>query len=164
MSRFSNSKTAHFLSSIPVCSFDDPANELTQKCKFNFAYFTVQDAGQNFCDWTKDQLENLLSQLKDYSEQSLSYWRTQPVRGGPTRLSIYEKFPAKSDFTHPKHVPHQAHWGRFRLSSAVRLVGFVVPSEYQNKAHDRTKVVFDCNTFYVVFLDANHRFFITEPK
>jgi hypothetical protein len=81
-------------------------------------------------------------------------------KGGGTVLSIYGAFPQKSKFCHPKHVPHQVCWGRFRLDFSGRLVGFILPAEYDGKYHAKTGKRFDCNTFYVVFLDANHSFYI----
>lgn len=164
MNGFSNSRRDKFVESIIETSFDHTDDEITKMCKFNFAYFCIQDASQNFSDWNKDQLSKLLTHLKDYSQQPLKYWKSLPIKGGQPVLSIYKTFPKKSDFEHPKHVPHQAHWGRFRLGSAVRLVGFVIPNEYKEKIHATTKELFDCNTFYVVFLDANHRFYKMEAK
>lgn len=59
----------------------------------------------------------------------------------------------------PKHVPHQVSWARFRLESDNRLIGFVIPEEYHKKENIYTKEYFDCNTFYIVFLDNTHRFY-----
>ncbi|MDZ5455911.1 hypothetical protein SM757_04945 [Azohydromonas lata] len=77
-------------------------------------------------------------------------------------LSIYGAFPQNSEFTHPRHVPHQAQWGRFRLDRASRLVGFVVPKEYELREKTSEGFYFDCNTFYVVFLDGTHSFYKTK--
>lgn len=79
-------------------------------------------------------------------------------------LAIYGDFPKKSDFKHPKHVPHQVKWARFRLESADRLVGFIVPYSYDGKTHSTTNFKFDYNTFYVVFLDENHRFWLSGSE
>ena len=162
---FGNSKKDSFIAGIPICSLDSATNKLTEKCKFNFAYFDKQAAGQDFHEWPEGKLHKLLNKLKEYSAESLKHWTFQPVGSSGTVLEIYGAFPkGKSDFTHPAHVPHQAQWGRFRLDSATRLVGFVVPHEYHGTAHVQTGERFDGNTFYVVFLDAGHRFYKTEKK
>lgn len=158
MSKYKNSGKDSFLNSIPQASIDSEKDTLAGKCKFNFSYYDVQPAGQSFEDWTKEQLSDLLHKLKDYSRESLSYWVTQRV------FVIYGAFPRNSKFTHPRHIPHQAQWARFRLESAVRLVGFILPEGYNETRHEGTKKLFDCNTFYVVFLDENHQFYLTEQK
>jgi len=108
----------------------------------------------------------LLNKLKNYSEDSLDRWQKENIGKGIGHvLEIYGKFPNKNtDFTEPPSIPMQAKWGRFRLGSSVRLVGFVIPEEYHDKEHSRTKRKFDKNTFYVVFLDKNHKFYKTENK
>lgn len=165
MSRFGNSAKTKFLDGFLEASIYADHDDLAARCKFNFSYFDVQPAGQDFEEWDHGQLKKLLNKLKDYSRESLSHWRAQPVGAAGTVLTIYGAFPmAKSDFKAPQHVPKEAQWGRFRLESAVRLVGFVLPSECSGVVHSVTKQKFDCNTFYVVFLDANHKFYKTEKK
>lgn len=156
--KYKNSQARNFLDSIPTVSIESDADTLSAKCKFNFAYFTEQPAGQTFGEWSKNQQTELLHKLKEYSKESLPYWIAQRV------LVVYGTFPKKSDFTHPKSVPFEAQWARFRLESAVRLVGFLIPGEFHQKEHPKTKCYFDKNTFYVVFLDQNHLFYKTEPK
>jgi hypothetical protein len=158
-----NKRKEAFLASIPQASIDLPDDTLASRCKFNFSYFDKQDAGQAFDEWQDGQLAKLLDKLKDYCKESLSYWQKVPLGKSGSVLAIYGGFPQRSDFTLPKHVPHQALWGRFRLEQAVRLVGFVLPDDYRNKSHSSGNA-FDCNTFYVVFLDANHAFYKTEAK
>jgi len=161
-----NQKKDAFLAKIPQISLDNDDDKLSEKCKFNLAYFdSSQDAGQHFSDWTGDELSRLLDKLKDFSRETLRYWRIQPIGSGKHRsnvLEIYGGFPSNSDFEHPKHIPHQAMWGRFRLEQSVRLVGFVVPNEYHDIVHSGTSVRFDTNTFYIVFLDSNHSFYKTK--
>jgi hypothetical protein len=164
MTKYKNTKRDSFLASIIQASIDNDSDCLSKKCKFNFSYFDIQDAGQSFDDWDQKQISKLLNKLKDYCNEPLSYWKNKPIGKSGTVLAIYGTFPKNSDFTHPKHVPHQAQWGRFRIESAVRLVGFVLPDEYHDKAHARTGYRFDCNTFYVVFLDAEHKFYKTEKN
>lgn len=159
MNKFGNKAKDSFLNALAqIADIESGTDTLASKCKFNFAYFDVQPAGQSFEDWTHDQLSDLLHKLKEYSKQPLKYWLTQDV------LKIYGGFPKRTDFTSPKHVPHQAKWARFRVEQAVRLAGFTLPEEYDRKTQSSTNHLFDSNTFYVVFLDRDHRFYITKPK
>lgn len=168
MSKFGNRrKKARIASIAKIICIESKDDKLTEKCKFNFAYFVdSQDAGQKFKEWTHDQLVKLLDKkLVEYSKKPLSYWRTQRQSTGRNShnvLEIYGKVPSHSEFTHPKHVPHDVEWARFRLEGRVRLIGFVLPSKYHNDIHPRTGCRYDCNTFYVVFLDRNHKFYLTK--
>jgi hypothetical protein len=159
MSKFSNSKRDSFLNSIPQVSLDSDANDTTKRCKFNFSFFDVQaGVSQDFDDWAKDELVKLLEKLKHYSKDSLDFWQSQKV-GRYSVFVVYESFPVDSDFTRPKHIPHQAQWARFHLENKVRLIGFVIPKSYNGKIHQTTSYRFDTNTFYVVYLDKDHRFY-----
>ena len=166
MNKFKNTKREAFLNNIPCISIDDVSNNLAKRCKFNFSYMDFsQSAGQKFEDWSKEQLSKLLNKLHDYGKESLKYWKSQKINSGRAKqnvLEVYDKFPNRTDFTRPKHIPHQALWARFRLERMVRLIGFVLPESYHQKKHLGTKEFYDCNTFYVVFLDANHKFYITK--
>lgn len=162
MSRFGNSRRDKFLADLPDASFDGEADTLTKRSKFNFSYFLSDPPGQGFNDWTHSQLVKLLDKLKDYSRESLAYWENQHCGAAGRVLSIYGGFPSKSAFAHPKAVPSEARWARFRLEQSVRLVGFVVPTSLDGRAHSVTKKCFCSNTFYVVFLDRDHQFYQTE--
>jgi len=163
---FGNNRKTSFLNSIPITSLDDDKNNLAKRCKFNFSYFdNSQISGQDFKDWNHVQLIKLLNKLCDYNKETLDFWSKQPIGSGKKRgqvLAVYREFPNNSDFKHPKHVPHQALWARFRLESDSRLIGFVVPEEYNNKEHNGTGFYFCTNTFYVVFLDEKHKFYKTK--
>lgn len=162
MSDFGNGGKKRFLESIPIASIEEKTDDLASRCKFNFSYFHVQTAGQDFDGWNHRQLASLLGKLKEYSRQPLDYWRNERVgSGGLKVLSVYGNFPEKSEFECPAHVPHQAQWARFRLESRVRLVGFVLPSTYHNSAQHKGDYFFDKNTFYVVFLDKEHKFYLS---
>lgn len=164
MSQYKNARKVAFLAGLDRPSIEADTDTLTKRCKFNFSYFDVQAASQSFEGWTQDQLSKLLHKLKDYSRESLKHWCNTSLGKSGKVLVVYGAFPAKTDFLVPKHVPHQAQWARFRLESAVRLVGFVLPKEYHAKEHPKTGERYDCNTFYVVFLDAEHRFYKVEVK
>jgi hypothetical protein len=160
--KFSNSKQLAHLAAIPEEGVEATNDTLTVKCKFNFAYFFKQDGvGKDIGDLTAPELHDLFDKVRNFCREPLLYWEKQKHGRGST-LAIYKNFPVNSDFTHPKHVPNDVHWGRFRLSGEVRLVGFVVPSNLHGTLHGVTKVAFDCNTFYVVFIDHDHRFYISN--
>ena len=107
-----------------------------------------------------------MNKIKDFSRESLDHWEKVKMGGGKkgkkyTVLEIYDHFPnrERTDFKHPNFIPHDVLWGRFRLGNLERLVGFVVPKKYHNTKLDQSNYYFDCNTFYVVFLDKNHKFY-----
>ena len=83
--RFANQRQESFLAQLgEFPSLEDENDKLTRRCKFNFSYFDAsQEAGQDFKDWNYQQLCKLLDKLKDYSKESLDYWRNQRCgRGG----------------------------------------------------------------------------------
>lgn len=156
----------NFLKNIPATSLDSSGDDLTRRCKFNFSYLCHGDGyGQSFDDWTEGEIKSLFKKIKDYSRESLDYWKMQQIGSKKCRvLSIYGEFPKISSFKVPPNVPYQACWGRFRLDFAGRLVGFVVPDSLHDSCHAVTGMRYDKNTFYVVFLDKNHEFYITGDK
>ncbi len=166
MNRFNNSGKDKFINSFPTASLELDTDPLAARCKFNFAYFEVQEAGQAFADLEQEKLAKIFDKLKEFSKESLEYWRTQRVGKSGTVFAVYGGFPSKSDFTKPRHIPHQADWGRFRLDWASRLCGFSVPKNFDGKPHKATGKLWCSNTFYVVFLDENHKFYKsgTEAK
>lgn len=160
-----NQRKTAFLASIPITSIDLPEDTLAKRCKFNFSYFTVQkEAGQGFSDLTVSELSGLCEKLKHFSNESLVHWENMPIgkKSGHV-LEIYSNFPKKSNFLEPAHIPHQARWARFRIDSTTRLVGFVLPKEYDGLIH-HCGYRFDCNTFYIVFIDKNHEFYLMSKK
>ena len=164
MKKYNNEAKNIFLSEIPTCSLETDTDCLSEKCKFNFAYFDVQPAGQDFCDWSTDQQTKLFEKLKYFTKETLEHWRRAPIGASGSVLATYGKFPTTSDFKHPRHVPHEVEWGRFRLEQAIRLIGFTLPNRLHGTIQRTTGHAFDCNTFYVVVLDANHRFYKTEKR
>lgn len=158
MTNFVNSKKDAFLKKIPIASLESDNNDLSVRCKFNFSYYCVQPAGQSFDEWNESQIRSLLEKLTHYSKESLKHWQKQPIGKSGTVLAVYGAFPSNSDFSHPAHVPHEVLWGRFRLDHTMRLVGFVIPENLDGKIQKSCGKRFDVNTFFVVFLDGNHRF------
>jgi hypothetical protein len=162
---FNNTNKSSFLNSIPKASIELDTDRIAIKCKFNFSYFTCdQDKASDFSDITNLQLVRLQEKLVNYSKESLEHWQKMGIGNGKKRqhvLEVYGGFPKKSAFTHPIHIPHQALWARFRLEGDARLVGFVIPEEYSNQKQNNNKFLFCCNTFYIVFLDCEHNFYIS---
>ncbi|AUU89530.1 hypothetical protein C2U55_10780 [Enterobacteriaceae bacterium ENNIH3] len=159
---FKNKRKTAFLVNLPTISLE--SGEIVERCKFNFSFFDcTQPHGQNFDDWSHNELVKLMDKLKNYSESSLENWRHKRVGGGGLKVfEIYGDFPKNSNFVHPKHVPHDVSWARFRLENLVRLVGFVVPKGFKCAENVNLSQPFDSNTFYVVFLDRDHKFYVTE--
>ena len=172
MTRFNNTKKDRFLASRSQSSIE--TSDIEKRCKFNFSYFDPsQAAGQALDDWAVEaggvSLNGLFQKIKDYTHEPLMYWCNERVgKGGLTVLAYYNEFPKKSDFKHPPHVPHDVTWARFRLGSKVRLVGFVLPEDVcrakSKVTNEGSFYPYDSNTFYVVFLDKNHRFYQSEDK
>ena len=105
---------------------------------FNFKFLDPQQ-GQSFRDWEEQKLlSQALDVFKNYSSQKMSSAFSQ-------RFKCYPDFPENTDFTHPRHVPEDAHWASMHLQGKPCVIGHVYG-----------------NVFYVVFLDKDHRFCITN--
>lgn len=155
-----NTRANRFLQDIEsIPSIEKKEDTISQKSKFNFAYFINGDpTGQDFRDWNHKQLYELFDKLKEYSKFPLSHWEKQKLGNHPLFVK-YPQFPTNSDFEKPKSIPHQAIWSRFRLEGDSRLIGFVLPDEYKDQEQNKSGFRFDTNTFYVVFLDKEHKFY-----
>ncbi len=163
MKNFQNSKKDSFINSFPQASLDSETDTLSNRMKFNFSYF---DSSQSLCEdiknMQKDDSNKIFKKLIEYSRENLEHWENMKIGSGKHRNSIYVNygaFPKHSKLKHPSYIPHQVLWGRFRLEYDKRLIGFVVPDEYNGKIHCKTGKAFDKNTFYVVFVDPEHNFY-----
>lgn len=111
-----------------------------KKFTISFQYLD-RNQGQTFEEWEKEGLLfNMLNTLRDYCQKTM-----QENKG--KNFKEYGSFPPKTDFKHPKHVPKDASWASLHLAGRPCLGGHI----YEN-------------IFYVVFLDKNHRFWISEKK
>lgn len=65
------------------------------------------------------------------------------------KFTIYGDFPpdGKTEFYHPKHIPEDAEWARIHVNGKQCIIGHIVQ-----------------NTFYLVFLDGEHRFWTSSLK
>lgn len=113
------------------------------KILFSFKDFDIKQIppGQKFEDWQKDKL--LAYMLQKFSHIcSLNIVEAQQQKV----LKIYGNFPPKSDFKFPQHIVDNVKWAVIMdiKGQKGRVAGHVIG-----------------NVFYVVFLDKEHRFYIT---
>lgn len=160
MSKFKkNAKRQAFIDRFPQTSLE--ASNIESRCKFNFSFFDdTQLHGSSLSALEPGALASIMEKVKSYSNNDLNYWRNQ--RCGSKGLKIladYERFPPGSSFLHPKFVPHDVTWSRFRMENLSRLIGFTIPGDL--KKINPGKFQYDTNTFYVVFIDLEHNFYPT---
>lgn len=115
--------------------------DLTESKRMVFSFEHFDNAqSETFAKWEEDgKLAKAVDRLREYSKKTVSQTDGE--------YTIYGGFPPKSDFTHPSHVPEDANWARIHVDGLHVIAGHVVS-----------------RVFYVVFLDSNHRFWITEKK
>lgn len=112
----------------------------TPKLVFSFKDFddTQVPPGQSFQDWqSKGLLSTFLENLKHMGE-----WTVQEACQND-HLTIYGKWPDKSDFRPPKHIAADVKWAVLKSvgGQKIRVAGHIIN-----------------NVFYVVFLDKEHVF------
>lgn len=89
----------------------------------------------------------------------MTYWLNQRVGSrAQNKLEHYTEFPKKTKFTKPSHIPDNVKWARFRLNNKVRLIGFTADTSNLDEL-DKAKIE---NTFFVVFLDKDHEFYLID--
>ncbi|MDE5784180.1 MAG: hypothetical protein K2H97_07695 [Prevotella sp.] len=115
----------------------------TANFKVSFQYFdSSQKYASSFRDWQK---AGLLSHALDI----LAGMCQQPLENqfNGEKFTLYGDFPSKdkTKFEIPTHVPEDAHWARIHVNGKSVIVGHIVR-----------------DTFYVVFLDKFHSFFLTK--
>lgn len=113
--------------------------------KLSFQYLdTTQKFASTFKDWQKiGLLSKAMETLKGYCCSPLR----KSIDG--SKFSIYDKYPPKdkTDFLYPKNVPEDAHWARIHVNGKSVIIGHIVR-----------------DTFYVVFLDKTHHFYLTKKE
>jgi len=164
MKKFGNQSKINFLQSIPKSSIESDENDLAERCKFNFSYFTKDKNSQSFDELSEEKIKSISNKLIEFSKKSLFYWTQKAAGSSGSILAIYGAFPARTNFIKPTSVPHQAEWGRFRIDQKTRICGFIIPKKFNGLPQKINKQLFCSNTFYVVFLDENHQFYLTEKK
>ncbi|MGI9228678.1 MAG: hypothetical protein ACR2P9_02340 [Gammaproteobacteria bacterium] len=155
MSRFYNKDKKEFLQNLPSDSLEGETCTIPARLKFNFSLLDISQKGtESFESLREGQRKKLIKKIVELSREPRRHWEEENL------LAIYGEFPTKkSNFKHPKHVPHDVEWARFRIESDFRLAGFFVPKNFHDKEHEKLKVRFDSNTFYAVFIDPEHNFY-----
>ena len=166
---FSNKRRQAYIEDTVINDIE--GSNIASKCKFNFSFLDQnQAAGQALKEWAEStgshSLLSLNEKLKHYSDFSLLHWTRETTGNGLHVLEVYGDFPRKSDFKEPRHIPGDVEWARFRLAAKVRLIGFIVPSKLDGKIIEDGRVShrLDSNTFYIVFLDKDHKFYLTTKE
>lgn len=155
-----NHKKSAFLKKVPRTEVETCG--ILKFMKFNFKFFdSTQEYGSAVDDLSEDEAKNLFKKIISFSGKSLNEWAMENAGGNGLKVyGRYGDFPKPSGFVHPVHVPHDAVWGRFRLGNKYRLVGFVVPDSLNGTSKEN--FFFERNTFYIVFIDKSHKFYLTE--
>ena len=113
--------------------------------KLSFQYLdTTQKYASSFKDWQK---VGLLSRAMDTLHGYCCSPLMEQVDGD--KFTIYGSFPPKdkTKFEYPKHVPEDANWARIHINGSSVIIGHIVN-----------------DTFYVVFLDKTHKFWLTKRE
>lgn len=115
---------------------------------FSFKYFDATQPEKNpetLELWdNKKLLKLLVTRLVELSKLT----RDEAIN--QTQIKIYGDFPTAdiTDFFHPKHVEENVPWSVIEgIGGKPRVAGFISES-----------------TFYVVFLDSEHRFWVSTKK
>ena len=134
----------------PQRNVDTKAQKSTAKDNFysiSFKYFkdTDIDPAQSINTWkSEDRILDMLLSLKDISSNNATIVQT-------SRLTLYGEYPSKdkNEFPLPADLPSEIKWGTIQNigGQKARIAGFLKDS-----------------IFYLVYLDKNHRFWITKPK
>jgi hypothetical protein len=100
--------------------------------------------GQTFKEWQQEELLALaLTKLQAVCGLTkLEATQQQIIKAYPKG-----EFPPQTDFYHPKHVPDDVAWCSMHIQGKECVIGY-----------------FEDNVFNIVFLDKDHRFWITEKK
>lgn len=111
--------------------------------KVSFQYLDSQQKyASGFKDWQNcGLLSKLLEVLQGYCCSAL----LQQVDGD--KFTVYGDFPPqnKTLFENPNHIPIDANWARIHITGKAIVAGHIIE-----------------NTFYVVFLDKSHKFWLTK--
>ena len=107
-------------------------------------YNDDQPSEHTLLTWQNEGLlADALDVLKGYCQRPLR----EQIDGD--KFALYEGFPSKdkTDFTFPQNVPDDAHWARIHVKGKPVIIGHVVG-----------------NTFFIVFFDKDHRFWLTRRE
>jgi len=108
--------------------------------RVSFEYLDVTQ-GQSFKEWEEDKI------LSKMNSTLLEYCKNPIHKQFGDKFKEYGEFPKKSGFKYPKNVDEDVIWSALHITGKNVLGGFI-----------------SGNTFFVVFLDKEHKFWITEKK
>lgn len=108
---------------------------------FSFRDFD-RNQGQSFEEWEQD---NLLAKAMKKIHAICELRKHDAI--AQQIIKQYSQFPSDSDFTHPKHIPNDIAWCSMHIQGKECVIGY-----------------FEDNIFHIVFLDKDHRFWVTEKK
>jgi len=120
----------------------DELDEAKENFKVSFEHLdTSQKYGSSFRDWQKvGLLSTMMETLRGYCCSPLLEQKDGQ------KFAIYGDFPSDSSlFEEPRHTPPDALWARIHINNKSIVAGHIVRS-----------------TFYVVFLDKTHKFYMTK--
>ena len=142
MPRYNNKQKSTFFTKnrLSISDVDHNSN-----FKLSFQYLdTTQKYASSFKDWQK---VGLLSRAMDTLHGYCCSPLMEQVDGD--KFTIYGSFPPKdkTKFEYPKHVPEDANWARIHINGSSVIIGHIVN-----------------DTFYVVFLDKTHKFWLTKRE
>ena len=124
------------------------SRELQNGAKERFIVLSLKDVdrnqGQSFENWENDKLL-ALTVTKLQSVCGLT--RIEATRQQIIKEYPKGQFPPKSDFYHPKHISNDIAWCSIHIQGKECVIGY-----------------FEDNVFNIVFLDKEHKFWITEKK
>ena len=100
--------------------------------------------GQSYKKWEE---EKIMSKLMERLQAISSLTIIEAINKGI--LNDYKDFPPKdkTDFKFPRYIYPSAHWAALVIGGKERVAGYL-----------------EDNTFYIVFLDKDHRFWISPKK
>lgn len=120
-------------------------HDTTENFKVSFQFLdSTQKYGSSYIDWQKSGLlAKMLECFQGYCCNPL----LKQVDGD--KFTIYGNFPptAKTKFKLPHFVPEDANWARIHITGIAVVAGHIVK-----------------DTFYVVFLDKTHKFWLTKRE
>lgn len=103
-----------------------------------------RNQGQSFTNWEDDKLLALaLDKLSQLSQLTIAQAQQQQI------LKIYTKvdFPPRTKFKYPRHIKDGVTWASFHIQGKECIIGHI-----------------EDDVFYIVFLDKEHDFWISEKK
>lgn len=110
---------------------------------FSFRDFD-RNQGQSFEEWERD---DLLAKAMGKIHEICNLRKQEAFTRQIIKQYSQGEFPPVSDFIHPKHIPNDIAWCTMHIQRKECVIGY-----------------FEENIFYIVFLDKDHRFWITEKK